>query len=345
MTPMTRATNRSIPNELALRALAALLVASAAPACDTSDGGGGPALDTWAADTTSGGETSGDVGADVGADAPSDVAVRAETSLPPADAQVDGAAPADAGLDVAMTDTAPAPDAEATPDAAPEVDTSEPPSLCEAPGTVPCEDMLVLDLSLQGKGKVSPGATKTVLDGDDFVSAVDATAGGYSVASNNPWVYARFTSAGLEKLAIDDQEALLSDEWDIAFRRYMIRLNSGVSGPGCVVAAPAHGLVYEMIDALPAAKLAEEHFYTPECLVIEDGSGLPGSPDFLLAGYWSYLTGCMAMTGLPYVLVTPQGALKLKVQAYYLTGQETCDATGTPGTASANLALRWQWLP
>ena len=65
--------------------------------------------------------------------------------------------------------------------------------VCEDPVDVECVDQLILDLSLHGD-KVSDGMVSTQPDGDDFVSVIDASAGGFMDAVNNPWVYVKFHS-------------------------------------------------------------------------------------------------------------------------------------------------------
>src|ERR1700755_386679 len=95
---------------------------------------------------------------------------------------------------------------------------------------VQCTDQSVMMLSLfdvPATGKIREEGT-----GDDFVTFIDATGGGMTPTQS--YVYARFTDKGLEKLDLDDESAFESTKWDIAFRRYIIRLNSGVSGPGDV---------------------------------------------------------------------------------------------------------------
>jgi hypothetical protein len=207
---------------------------------------------------------------------------------------------------------------------------------------------------------VAPGAVENAADGSGWYSLVDATAGGFGANPPDSYVYARFTSTGLEKVEISDETALDSMDWDVAFRRYMIRINSGNSGPSCVTAATVAGSpppTYDSITTLPGGlTFGADEFFTasPECAIIEDNSGLPGSPAVALAGYWSYGT-CMAMTGEIYVLQLRSGQyLKLTVTQYYWdaqaadpgAGQAACDASGTsPATGSANIHFRWAFLP
>ena len=82
--------------------------------------------------------------------------------------------------------------------------TSTPETICEDPVEIACLDDLILDLSLQAD-KISDGAVSNEQDGNDFVTSVDGSAGGYMEASNNPWVYIKFTAQGAEKVEIDDE--------------------------------------------------------------------------------------------------------------------------------------------
>jgi hypothetical protein len=162
-------------------------------------------------------------------------------------------------------------------------------------------------------------------------------------------VYARFGAAGLERVAIDDESAIESTEWDIAFRRYVVRLNSGVSGPGCVVGARAPvDTEFDTLTAVPADLTfnAEAYFTSATCSYVSDASGI-GAPATVLGGYWSY-PGCVAMTKNVYVVRTRSGRhVKLRVESYYTPSvQETCDTTGTAPMPSGagNLRMRWAWL-
>ena len=77
-------------------------------------------------------------------------------------------------------------------------------AVCEDPQEISCEDALFLDLSLQDD-KISEGDVVSTQSGDDFVTTVDATAGGYSSATSNHWVYLKFTDDGAEKVDINDE--------------------------------------------------------------------------------------------------------------------------------------------
>jgi hypothetical protein len=214
---------------------------------------------------------------------------------------------------------------------------------CE-PTKVACQDELVLDLSLQDE--VTDGEVETTTDGDDFVTSVDASAGGFTDAANNPWVYVKFDTDGAVRVDITDEEALLSEDWDLAARRFVVRLNGGSSGPSCVGAAVVPSSTYDELDAVPAGVTYHtDDFYTDDCTIINDSSGLPGSPQVVLGPWWEY-PGCVATTFTPFLVQVADGrVLKLVIEEYYASGQETCNETGAAGTDSGFLKIRWAWLP
>ncbi|MEM6993571.1 MAG: HmuY family protein, partial [Myxococcota bacterium] len=218
----------------------------------------------------------------------------------------------------------------------------------DGPGTddgVPadCTDQMILDLGLV-EGQVSLGTSTDEADADDWVSRVDATAGGIVDAATNPWLYLRFTDDGFEKVEIDDLAALDSTDWDIAAKRFGIRLNSGVSGPSTVTAALVTDVGYAELTELPdTAALLEESFYDGQCNLIDDGTG-QGAPNYALTQWWFY-PGCVGTTGTPFVLELADGRrVKFLVESYYEQGQETCNTDGTMGMGSANFTWRWAYL-
>lgn len=211
---------------------------------------------------------------------------------------------------------------------------------------VQCTDQSVMMLSLfdvPAAGKVREEGS-----GDDFVTFIDATGGGMTATQS--YVYARFTDKGLEKLDLTDEDAFKSTKWDIAFRRYIIRLNSGVSGPGDVKGgrtAPNTKFA-DLKDVPDGIELrTEEYFQGDSCEFIPDGSGLPGAPASALASFWSYKM-CLEMTKNVYILELPKGKhVKLEVLAYYdLANQKLCDETGQINIPSnaGNIRVQWSYL-
>jgi hypothetical protein len=216
--------------------------------------------------------------------------------------------------------------------------------VCSEPEPVSCEDDIILDLSLQDD-KVTDGDVTNVTDGADFVTTVDASAGGYSAASSNPWVYFRFTDSGAERVDIDDVTALGSMDWDMSIRRYLVRINGGTSGPSCVGAIPLLEENYQDVASLPDdSPWVEDGFYTDDCTFVNDTSGLPGSPQVALGQWWEY-PGCVKTTLVPHVIRLASGRqLKLVIEAYYGEGQEGCNDRGSMGSDSAVFTIRWAFL-
>lgn len=216
--------------------------------------------------------------------------------------------------------------------------------VCTEQEPVACFDDLLIDLSLQTD--VSNGAVSSDPDGNDWVSDVDASAGGVTEAPSNPWVYVKFTDAGLERVDIDDESALESMEWHLAARRFVLRLNGGSSGPSCVAAAALPGADYDTVtlDDMEGANFFEDDYYSASCDLINDSSGLPGSPQVALGPWWSY-PNCVATTGVPFLIQLDTGrVLKFTVPRYYGTQQAGCNNNSTPGGDSANYRFRWSFL-
>ena len=76
------------------------------------------------------------------------------------------------------------------------------------------------------------GKSTTQLDNGDFLTVIDATAGG--AFSSEPHDFTYFSFEDQDVVALTDAEAAESAEWHIAFKRSNILLNGGISGPGNV---------------------------------------------------------------------------------------------------------------
>ncbi len=216
-------------------------------------------------------------------------------------------------------------------------------SATDSGSALDCSDEMILDLGLVDD-RVSEGDVTNTADGAGWTSTIDATAGGIVDAPQNPWIYLRFSPEGLQKVEVDDLEALESTDWDIAAKRFGLRLNGGVSGPSTVSAADLEGSSYEEITALPdGTMLTTETFYDESCTLLDDGSG-QGSPSYRLTPWWTY-PGCVATSAIPFVLELGDGnRVKLVVDSYYQSGQDECNATGAMGMGSANFSWRWTYL-
>jgi hypothetical protein len=224
-----------------------------------------------------------------------------------------------------------------------DTDTLDP--VCTEPTDMECVDEMILDLSLHEE--VNPDDVDNEQDGSDWVSLVDASAGGMNSSSDSPWIYVRFTESGMEKVEIDDESALEDMSWHLSARRYVVRLDSGSAGPGCVGAIVVKGKSYDEVSEadIEGANFKLENYYDDECEIIEDDSGLPGSIDVLLGGWWDY-TSCLETTGQPFLVQLDDGhVLKLVVESYYKgEGQTECNEEGSTRKDGGFLTFRWQFL-
>jgi len=216
-------------------------------------------------------------------------------------------------------------------------------ALCQS--TVMCTDQSIQQLPLFRP--VNNGTVGNMVAGGVFTSTIDATAGG--ITPTESYVYAKFNSdVGLTAVAIGDEDAFNSLDWDIAFRRYIIRLNSGVSGPSCVTGArTAPGTTFDSVTAVPdGLTFNAEQYFTATCDFVPDGSGL-GGPGTVLQSYWSY-SACLKMTGNVYILQLADGhAVKLQVLDYYTpASQMQCDTMNTipEPSGAANYTIEWAYL-
>ncbi len=213
----------------------------------------------------------------------------------------------------------------------------------------PCSDQAIQQLAL--KTTVAPGVITETTDGGEFDTVVDATGGG--VSPTQSFVYGVFTSNGLVQLGLDDQSALDSTDWDIAFRRFVIRINGGTSGPSCDVAAAYPSTVtFDTAVVAPTATFASDETFTapPDCTFVADGSGLPTSPSTALdnpeASFYTY-TSCLKMTERVFAIQTRAGlTVKIVVTGYYSTpaAQTMCQAGTMPTVPGGVISLRWSFL-
>jgi hypothetical protein len=219
---------------------------------------------------------------------------------------------------------------------------------CTTPTAVTCTDESIQDLTLY-----KTVSTRTVMntpDGNGWATEIDATAAAVGITPKESYVYLKFTDTGLQNVAVSDEAAFNSMDWDIAFRRFLIRLNSGVSGPSCVDGArTGPNTDYDSLATEPAGlTFSTEVYYTDSCTIIPDGSGL-GSPGTVLQSFWMY-PGCLQMTGNVFVIRLADGReVKLVVTHYYEPmAQMDCDTTNmvTPAEESqaAHVGVRWAFL-
>jgi hypothetical protein len=108
--------------------------------------------------------------------------------------------------------------------------------------------------------------------GNELALYVDATTGGVSHQSTEPWVY--LSLARGERVNLTDFEALESRAWDLALKRAVLRSNSGDGGPG-LGGAIGTERDWDGLDAAGARSLGieSERWFDTECNLLTDAAG------------------------------------------------------------------------
>jgi len=221
-----------------------------------------------------------------------------------------------------------------------------PAPLCTAPSPLVCEDQAFQVLQLNDLD-VSTGAIVNAEEAGGFRTNIDASAGGFNAQPQGAYVYGRFTATGLERVPISDEASLTDMDWEIAFQRFRIRLNSGSAGPSCVSGARLPATVdYAAVEGVPATtEFFTESFFTPTCDPITDG-GL-GAPQLVLGSFYDYVT-CLKMNGNVYAIQLADGRrVKLRVNRYYdADAQRACnsDSPSFVPSGSANFEIVWAFI-
>lgn len=186
--------------------------------------------------------------------------------------------------------------------------------VCEEPVAPPCVDDLILDLSLHDD-KTSDSEVSTTTDDGAFLTYVDASAGGMSGSADHPWVYVRFDEDGAHRVDIDDETALEDMTWHAAARRYVIRLNSGDSGPSCVGARLYKDSTYAELGAPDeGVEWLLEDFYSDECELVVDDIGGAAT---VMVDWWGYGESGLYTNEYPYHLRLEDGrVIKMVVESY-----------------------------
>ena len=194
---------------------------------------------------------------------------------------------------------------------------------CELP-----YDQRAIDQVAMGAVTVSPQPG----DPTTFTAQVDATAGGSANYGKNPFIY--LDLIGGKKVAITDVQAVQSGDWDIAFKRWQIKLNGGSSGPGMVGAVIVADKDLAEVTTAPTDPYVSDDYFDAQCMVkLDPIDGL----QTVLSDWYDYDTGTMHLVPRKEVIVLTRrdhkGHIKVQLTAYY------------KGTVSGNFELSWSLLP
>jgi hypothetical protein len=218
-------------------------------------------------------------------------------------------------------------------------------AVCTEPSEVPCEDASLQKIAMD-PNNVTAGAVSDAAVDDHRHAHVDASVGGIS---NPGWIYTKLGDDGLTRVELTDADSFASMDWDLAFHRFEIRLNSGTGGPSCVTAArtgptETFDSVTEVDDSLD---FHAEQFMSDTCDIIPDGSGF-GAPGTVLQNFWEYSDQqCLQMTGIVYVIEKADGHhVKLVVTNFYDdAAQAECQTDGTLAANHQSGQIQFDWAP
>lgn len=167
-------------------------------------------------------------------------------------------------------------------------------------------------------------------DGDlpagDYVTFEDQSDGTATVhvdaTHKESWVYVNMRT----RAQVSASDAVGKDTWDLAFQRYKIISNSGVSGIGTVETAILDGQSFDAVTSAPATGYLEDAEDGP------DSNSDVDSPFLIGDGWYSYSLVEHKRSARPivYVVHLADGYDKLQMLSYY-------DAAGT----GAKLSFRW----
>lgn len=167
-------------------------------------------------------------------------------------------------------------------------------------------------------GELPPGTYATFADDGDgtFTVNVEATA-------KEAWVYVDMA----QRKDVPASEAVGTAAWHLAFQRFKIVTNSGVSGPGGVETAMLPGQDFDALTQAPPAGYAQDRADGPDTNADLDSPFLEGD------GWYVYDLSVhkLAPRDITWVVHLPEaGYFKLRLLDYYARA-------GTAGT----LKLRW----
>lgn len=182
-----------------------------------------------------------------------------------------------------------------------------------------CGDAPITDWPLN-EAVSSESASSSTADGVTTYT-VEATAGGSGASAENPFIYLDLSTG--EKVEVNDLEAYANSDWDLAFKRYIIRTNSQDSGPGDVSVAKIADTTFADVTAAPEASAFEQDVsYNDSCEPLTDPIGsLKTAFNHLNpmknTGSWYEYPGLTPTEGDIYVVDVPEEATyKMEIEAW-----------------------------
>jgi heme-binding HmuY-like protein len=178
-----------------------------------------------------------------------------------------------------------------------------------------CADDLKVDATDEGSQAI---VTDPAMDGT-FTTRVDA-------ANPDTWVYFSFDSGS----QVTPPDPASSDEWDLAFQRFHIISNGGVSGTGGAAIAIVSGQPFDAVTVAPSDGYVTDQPDTDDDDTVVNSAFESGD------GWYDYDPATNRLSPYPnvYVVQTPSGDhFKLEILDYY----DTAGTSGHPTFAWAAL--------
>jgi hypothetical protein len=142
-----------------------------------------------------------------------------------------------------------------------------------------CDPSALLPAGWLPVAEVSSGAVDNQPDElaqEVFTTVVDASAGGAAGQAEQPFVYLDLEAEdGAAAVAIDDVASFESTDWDIALKRFVIRSNSGDSGPADIEVATIQSEELREDDDVPSQLFADDDWTSAECALLRDATTGP----------------------------------------------------------------------
>jgi len=178
-----------------------------------------------------------------------------------------------------------------------------------------CDPATVLPSTFRLIGKTSTGTVSVTTNAGVTSGKIDATAGGFAMSGDNPYVYVDLKAGA--KLAITDLDARTSSAWDIALKRASVRSNSGDSGAGDRELAVVQATTLAEVTAAPASGYVADDFTTDDCMLDSVGAG---EPKTAFGEWYDYDVNLNRLTPKPevYVIKRSDGtSTAFRITAYY----------------------------
>jgi hypothetical protein len=197
----------------------------------------------------------------------------------------------------------------------------------------PCSGALKQSLSLVDEVSTATVATLDEV-GSERTLYVDASAGGIDGQDQHPWVYLSLATG--KAVAVSDLDALSQTSWDLAFKRFLVRTNSGDSGPG-QGGAIRIALPWDQVESatLGSKAVPVEEWFDADCMLQVDMATMELITTFSGWSEYDDVNHVLSAADVVFIVKSAAGELyKLQILDYYST------PTGSRGNIAGRYKLR-----